>query len=83
MEQKNELNAVATICTKILPVFFPQLEVGVFRNPSYTSSHSHVDRKCISVSDPKEFSLFSLDGVFIPRKSYFLELNTSEVEMCT
>lgn len=82
----NEINAVATICTKDLPVFFPQLdfvEVGVFRNPSYTSSHSHQDGKCISVSDPKEFSLFSLDGVFIPRKSSFLELNTSEIEMCT
>lgn len=83
---KNELNAVATICTKVLPVFFPQLdfvEVGVFRNPSYTSSHSHQDGKCISVSDPKEFSLFSLDGVSIPRKSSFLELDTSEIEMCT
>lgn len=56
---------------------------GVFRNPSYTSSHSHVDGKCTSVSDPKAFSLFSLDGVFFPRKSSFLELNSSEIEMCT
>lgn len=44
---------------------------------------SYVDGNWISVSDPKEFSLFFLDGVFIPRKSFFLELNTSEFQMCT
>lgn len=33
---ENEINAIATICTKVLPVYFPHLdyvEVGIFRFP--------------------------------------------------
>ena len=83
---KNEINAIATICTKVLPVYFPQLdfvEVGVFRNPSFTSKHTHVDGKCSELLEPSEFSLFSLDGIFIPRKSNFAKLNADDIEMCT
>lgn len=69
---KNEIYAIATLFTKVLSWYFPQLdfvEVGVFGNPSYTSKHTNIDGKCSEFLEPKEFSLFSLVGIFIPRKS--------------
>ena len=45
----NEINAVATICTNVLPVWFPHIdyvEVGVFCFPKAKTCHCHVENKC-------------------------------------
>ena len=45
----NEINAVATICTNVLPVCFPHIdyvEVGVFCFPKAKTCHCHVENKC-------------------------------------
>ena len=68
----NEINTVATICTKILPVYFQNLnfvQVGVFQYPQLTSKHSHKNGKCVLSDEESEMSLFSLDGFFVPRIS--------------
>ena len=61
------------------------VEVGVYRNPSYTSTHTHVDGKWSQDLEPKDNSLhvFALDGIFIFRKSNFVKRKAEDVQMCT
>ena len=82
----NEINAVATICTKVLPVYFPHIdyaEVGVFRFPKAKTCHNHVENKCSLSDSQHDFSLFSLDGVFIPHKESLSCLDVDEICMAT
>ena len=80
-ESKNEINVIATI--SCVPPQLDSVKVGVFRNPSYTSKHTHVDGKCTELLEPTEFLLYSLDGIFIPRKSNYAKLTADDIEMFT
>ena len=76
----NEINAIATICTKILPEYFPSfyfVEVGIYRYPTFKSTHNHLSGKCAKGNKDEEVSLFSLDGVFVPATSNIDELLTT------
>lgn len=83
---ENEINAIATICTKVLPVYFPHLdyvEVGIFRFPKAKTCHCHVENKCSYSDSQHEFSLFSLDGVFIPHTECLKCLDINQICMST
>ena len=65
----DEVNAIATICTKILPAFFPNLlfsEIGSVTLNHLKTNHVHNNEgKCSAENESRSFALVSPDGVLV------------------
>ena len=65
----NKVNAIATICTKIVPVLFPIVlfsEIGSVTLNHLKTNHVHVNEgKCTTDNESHSFALASPDGVLV------------------